>query len=102
MRSRRMNKRVLASLVGTAMVVWLLGPISDDGSYPGMLKRGRKTDEGREETLSSFEPGAKVWEKHIYPTALSSTCEGDFEAVVMEYRRKKGVGKECSKERNYL
>ncbi|GBN23989.1 hypothetical protein AVEN_204547-1, partial [Araneus ventricosus] len=33
MRSRRISKRVLASLEGTEMVVWLLGPNSDVGSY---------------------------------------------------------------------
>ncbi|GBL83466.1 hypothetical protein AVEN_42265-1 [Araneus ventricosus] len=45
MRSRRISKRVLASpesivvtlgteSYGIVMVMWLLGPISDDGSYP--------------------------------------------------------------------
>ncbi|GBM02469.1 hypothetical protein AVEN_76514-1 [Araneus ventricosus] len=41
MRSRRISKRVLASLVGTVMVVWLLGPISDDGRTPERC-RGRR------------------------------------------------------------
>ncbi|GBM14032.1 hypothetical protein AVEN_209929-1 [Araneus ventricosus] len=37
MRSCRLNKQVLASLVGTVIVVWLLGSIPDDGSYPGKM-----------------------------------------------------------------
>ncbi|GBL77161.1 hypothetical protein AVEN_12788-1 [Araneus ventricosus] len=35
MRSCRISKQVLASPDGTIMVVWLLGPTSDDSSYPG-------------------------------------------------------------------
>ncbi|GBL86829.1 hypothetical protein AVEN_96059-1 [Araneus ventricosus] len=34
-RSCRISKQTLASPVRTIMVVWLLGHISDDGSYPG-------------------------------------------------------------------
>ncbi|GBM35940.1 hypothetical protein AVEN_31394-1 [Araneus ventricosus] len=37
MRSCRISKQVLAALVDTVMVVWLLGTISDDGSYPGKM-----------------------------------------------------------------
>ncbi|GBN21205.1 hypothetical protein AVEN_125237-1 [Araneus ventricosus] len=35
MRSCRISKQVLASLMGTIMVMWLFGPISEDRSYPG-------------------------------------------------------------------
>ncbi|GBM29641.1 hypothetical protein AVEN_125290-1 [Araneus ventricosus] len=37
MRSCRISKQVLAPLVDTVMVVWLLGPTPDDGSYPGKM-----------------------------------------------------------------
>ncbi|GBN72263.1 hypothetical protein AVEN_110583-1 [Araneus ventricosus] len=34
MRSCRISKQVLTSLLGIVMWVWLLGPSSEDGSYP--------------------------------------------------------------------
>ncbi|GBO31836.1 hypothetical protein AVEN_80979-1 [Araneus ventricosus] len=38
MRSRRINKRCLVSLVGIVILMWLVGPTSDNESYT--VKRG--------------------------------------------------------------
>ncbi|GBN15255.1 hypothetical protein AVEN_256524-1 [Araneus ventricosus] len=42
MRCCRISKQVLCSLVGTVIVVWLLGPVSDEESYPGKGGRDRR------------------------------------------------------------
>ncbi|GBM45017.1 hypothetical protein AVEN_98870-1 [Araneus ventricosus] len=62
----------------------------------GMQKRGRgddelfvDSDEGKTHARI-FEHWVNGWKKDVEPPALSSPCEGTFEAVVMEYRKKNG------------
>ncbi|GBN25401.1 hypothetical protein AVEN_123052-1 [Araneus ventricosus] len=54
MRSCRISKQVLAPLVDTVMVMWLLGPISDDGSYPGKMGDRPMSRSSKDENFANW------------------------------------------------